>query len=404
MRLLIVLIVVAAVYTAQLELYRKYWNVGLSVKLRFSKDVVTAGEQAELLEVIENEKPLALPLLNVKFATSRSFDFDEEENANISDQYYRNDIFSILGNQRLERRLKFDTTRRGLFRIDELQVSTRDLFLKHTFAMIMSNDTTITVLPERIPLENYVEIRNLMTGDYPINRINPPDPFLFRGIRQYQPYDTMGSINWKASARMNELMVNQYQVATENEARIYLNLRPYMKSQADALAEHAIRIVSTIAADFINHGIRVGFYTNGWDIDSGVFESEGAVIHDRAARQMWTQEHTPEASTGEEVKQEPGHPVLASGLGREHLKALDILLARLDISKMASNMSELLDTCFEPGAGQVTHVIVSTYRDDAMYHFFEQHMNQVPLYWIIPERSGNEVDIRYPGIFRWDER
>ena len=42
--------------------------------------------------VIENNKPLPLPILNVKFATSRSFIFAEEENANVSDRYYRNDI------------------------------------------------------------------------------------------------------------------------------------------------------------------------------------------------------------------------------------------------------------------------------------------------------------------------
>ena len=377
MRLIIAFLVVVIIYSLQYELYKKYWDYGLRVKLDFSEDVVPCDKKVELIEVIENDKPLALPILNVKFATSRSFDFAEEENSNVSDMYYRNDIFSILGNQRIERRLEFTTGARGVFSIKELQVSSRDLFLKHSFAHINANDTVLTVLPRRIPMENFIQIRDQIMGDFFINRWDNPDPFAFRGIRPYQSFDTMGSINWKASARMNELMVNQYQATTENEVRIYLNLRPYMKSQADVLAEHAIRIASTIAADYIDHGIRVSLYTNGWDIESKEEDDEIEMSGDLP-------------------------PHFKSGTGREHLKALDIYLARLDIRKKTADMLKVLQMGFDTAEGEVTHVIISTYRDDALYGFFESHMNRESVYWIIPEREGNEAELRFPGMFRWD--
>lgn len=394
MRLLIALLVVFVIYSSQLRLYQKYWTKGLSVKLSFSKAVVSYGDKVELIEVIENDKPLALPILNVKFATSRSFEFHEEENANISDHYYRNDIFSILGNQRIERRLGFETTKRGAFRIRELQVSTRDLFLKHPFANIMENEAEIIVLPKRIPMENYAEIRNQLTGDFEVKRWDNPDPFAFRGIRQYQTFDTMSSINWKATARMNELMVNQYQATTESEVKIYLNLKPYMKSQADVLAEHSITIVSTIAADYIERGIRVAFYTNGRDIDSDVPEVFDAVIHDRALRDI--------EGTAADSENEIISPYLPAGAGSRHMEALDIMLARLDASKHASDFMEMLSTGFEETDHNVTHIIVSTYRDDALYDFFEKQREKKHVYWIIPERESNAVELRYQGMFRWD--
>lgn len=380
MRLLIALFVVYVIYSLQLRLYRKYWDSGLKVDLKFSKSVVPFGEKVELVEVIENQKPLALPILNVKFATSRSFMFGEEDNANVSDRYYRNDIFSILGYQRIERRLEFVTTARGVFRISELQVSSKDLFLKHPFAHIMENETELTVLPKRIPMKNYIQIRNQLMGDFEMNRFDNPDPFAFRGIRPYQSYDTMKDINWKATARLNSLMVNQFQPTTESEARIYLNLRPYMKSQADFLAEHAISIVSTIAADYIGHGVNVGFYTNGWDID----------VRDDS-------EYT-EGKDDEKMD----NPKLEPDSGREHMKSLDIILSRLSLSKKPSDMMEILRDGFEHVTGNVTHMIISTYRDDALYDFFREHMTGNSLYWIVPEREGNEVDLRYPGMFRWN--
>ena len=35
------------------------------------------------------------------------------------------------------------------------------------------------------------------------------DPFEFSGIRDYRKEDPMNRINWKSSARMGDLMVNQ---------------------------------------------------------------------------------------------------------------------------------------------------------------------------------------------------
>lgn len=401
MRLIIAFLVVVIIYSLQYELYKKYWDHGLRVKLDFSENVVSCDEKVELVEVIENDKPLALPILNVKFATSRSFDFAEEENSNVSDMYYRNDIFSILGNQRIERRLEFTTGARGVFSIKELQVSSRDLFLKHSFAHINENDTVITVLPRRISMENFIQIRNQIMGDFFINRWDNPDPFAFRGIRPYQSFDTMGSINWKASARMNELMVNQYQATTENEVRIYLNLRPYMKSQADVLAEHAIRIASTVAADYIDHGVRVSLYTNGWDIDSKE-DDDTKMSGDKTGDVQDRDDNINEGSSRDKEHIEALPPHFKSGTGREHLKALDIYLARLDIRRKPADMMKVLQMGFDTTEGEVTHVIISTYRDDALYGFFESHMDRESVYWIIPEREGNEAELRFPGMFRWD--
>jgi hypothetical protein len=307
--------------------------------------------------------------------------FDDEEDANVSDRYYRNDVFSILGNQRIVRSLEFETTARGVFSINELQISSRDLFLKHPFAYIAGNETKLYVLPKRIPMAECVDIRNSIMGDYEVRRWDNPDPFAFRGIRPYQSYDTMHSINWKATAGKGELMVNQYQATTESEVRIYLNLKPYMKSQADLLAEHSISIVSTIAADCIAHGINVGFYTNGVDIDNRTADS-----------------------SFDEKSYKIVNPYLEAAGGKLHLKALDMMLARLDISAKTSDMLDVLKRGFSGNEHHVTHVLISSYRDDALYEFFEEHLSGNSFFWIVPARDGDTVKLRYPGMFRWDTR
>ena len=230
MRLIIALVVMILLYSIQSHLYRKYWNMGLDIRLAFSKDTANIGEQVVLTEVIENRKALPMPILHVKFRTARTFIFEDNENAQTTDHYYRNDVFSILGKQKVTRQLPFLATHRGYFSITELHITSKDLFLTTSFADILPNDTALYVLPDRLQTKHFSSMHEQMLGDFHTHRQSMEDPFAFAGIRPYQTFDTMRSINWKTTAHMGTLMVNQYQPATSNEVRIFLNLTPYMKS------------------------------------------------------------------------------------------------------------------------------------------------------------------------------
>lgn len=50
------------------------------------------------------------------------------------------------------------------------------------------------------------------------------DPFEFSGIRDYRKEDPMNRINWKSSARMGDLMVNQFDATTSVEVTVLLDI------------------------------------------------------------------------------------------------------------------------------------------------------------------------------------
>ena len=56
MKLLIALVVGAALYFAQMYLYRRFWDTGLAIDIDFARNVVRAGEDNELIETIYNDK------------------------------------------------------------------------------------------------------------------------------------------------------------------------------------------------------------------------------------------------------------------------------------------------------------------------------------------------------------
>lgn len=366
MRLIIALVVVITIYSIQAYLYRRYWDKDLSVSLSFSKQTVEIGEKVELTEVIENHKSLPLPVLHVKFKTARTFAFDNTENAQISDHYYRNDVFSIAGYQRITRTLPFTPAQRGYFPITEVHLISKNLFLTSQFAKVLDNDTALYVLPSTLPLHSFTPMQEQIMGDFISNKQGMEDPFFFRGIRPYQSYDTMKSINWKASAHTGNMMVNQYFPTTSNEVRILLNLTPYKKSNADILYEHGIRIANTIGTSFMEKDIDVSFYTNGVDI---------------VTKDM---------------------PVLHAGHGRQHKLSLSKLLSRLDLHQKPSDFLELATSLMKKESHAVSYILISTYRDDAMHSFFNENRMQFDIHWIIPEFDYNEVTITHANMLRWD--
>ena len=116
-------------YKLQEYLYRKLWNKGLNVDLSFSKDAAIEGEELSLIETISNRKLLPLPVLQVKFMTSRTFIFRDMDNSVVSDNFYRSEMTSVMMYQTLTKALTFECTKRGYYTIERMEIICSDLFM-----------------------------------------------------------------------------------------------------------------------------------------------------------------------------------------------------------------------------------------------------------------------------------
>ena len=129
MQYIIAIALAIFLYYIQDSYYKRHWNDQLTVTITYNQTYAHIGDTLELTEIIRNQKQLPLSLLYVKFRTSRSFIFEQSSSAAISDYYYRNDAFSILGNQQITRKLPFQVTKRGYYTINSVHLVAKDLFL-----------------------------------------------------------------------------------------------------------------------------------------------------------------------------------------------------------------------------------------------------------------------------------
>jgi uncharacterized protein (DUF58 family) len=278
-------------------IYKKRWHKNIGLSLHFSAPVATEGERLFLIETVENQKFLPLPWLSVKFQMSRHLLFEDRENAQISDDFYRNDLFNLRTYQRVTRKLRFTCGKRGVYRVKSAEIISGDILARHKFTEpVPCGSAVLTVYPRTVRLDDALAsaAHRRFLGDILTKRFIQPDPFTFRGIREYQPTDSLRSVNFNATAKTGELMVNVPHFTVTQEVALMLNLEPYSAFPREDVCEYAISLAASLAEFYLDSGIPVSLATNGQGktgdggtlslfAESGAGQNHLATIHEALA-------------------------------------------------------------------------------------------------------------------------
>ena len=345
------------------RLYCRYWDKNLSVSLEFSRKAAVEGEECELCERVENRKLLPLPALKVKFQVSRELQFEDEEGvSSVTDQYYRNDVLSVRPFMRHVRRLRFRCKKRGYYWINGLDVVAGTLFLSGELPRSLESETRLYVYPRLWRSPEFSRLLQRLNGEILSRRHMLEDPFEFRGIREYSPWDTMRDINWKATARTGDLKVNMKNYTAQKAVRIFVNLEDGAVMRHEELLEASIRMAAGAAADFLAQGIRTSVYTNGPDIVTG------ELVGMEAASASW------------------------------HMETINRGLARIDLSKRAPSFVRSLKEAAlgqNEAAGTLFTVFISSDAQEDFQELLEECVRQgTDFCWICPIMEHGEEKIR----------
>lgn len=276
--MIIVIIGIAAflLYLLQLTVFKHFWDKELHIQIQFETSVLQEGGQGWLMETIENRKRIPLPMLRVKFQCPRELKFDDAGQSEVTDFYYRNEIFTVRPYQRVIRRLRFTAAKRGYYRLQGMDLVGADLFLSQHMIKQEKRETVCMVYPRPLNQERTLPAIRQLQGEILSRRQYMEDPFEYRGIREYQSFDEMKQINWKATAKTGALKVNERGYTARQGIRIFLNLRDdgVLKHEEDV--ENAIRLCVSLSMELLEAGNRVSVYANGRDCLSGELLEIGA--------------------------------------------------------------------------------------------------------------------------------
>ncbi|MDR1913775.1 MAG: DUF58 domain-containing protein [Clostridiales bacterium] len=350
-------------------IYDFVWN-RLRLSLRFSKRAAFEGETLELNEMLSNATPVPLPWVALKFQVSRDLIFSNPgdiRNAQVSDYYYRNDVFGLMMFQMITRKLSFVCGKRGFYTVKSADLVGGNLLLNNKIVSHVQCDTALIVYPKPLQSDWYTIPYKKISGEILTRRFILPDLFEFKSIREYQPRDGLRSVNFKATARTGHLMSNVYDYTTSQQIIIILNLQPYASWNGDVLFEQAIRLAASIAERCVSDGIACGLVSNGKDIITKLALD------------------------------------IKSGAGKKHLCNIYEALARIDTRSEAAPLildKSLGKTAYD--AGDTAFFLISAYHGNDLLSAFSRLCANYPAIWVIPAFKDTNLTPATENIMKWE--
>jgi len=227
----------------------------------------------------------------------------------------------ILKNAELEIDIDIRPLIRGEYHFGKTHIYISTLWLRLLERRIsMENDTTVKVVPSIIQMRKYaLEVfakTATMAGIRKVRTIGENDEF--EQIRQYQQGDNFKSINWKASSRKNELMINQYQNTRSQSVYCIIDKGRSMKMPFNGLTllDYAINTALVISNIVLKKYDKAGLITFSEKIGQVVKSENTPKQLSVLSEQLYNQK------TG---FKESNHELLFYYL-RQHLKRRSVLL------------------------------------------------------------------------------
>lgn len=158
--------------------------------------------------------------------------------------------------------------RRGLYAFFTVRVEVQDLLGYVTWRDDLPCPALLVVLPrfERLSGISIAPRRTLPQAGTARSR-RGGSGIEFFGAREYRPGDEIRRINWKAAARVGELVVTEFEEERAADVAVVLDVRDRAYRSGPALLDHAVRGAAALAQAFLSQGHRVALLMYGKYLD-----------------------------------------------------------------------------------------------------------------------------------------
>lgn len=390
MIIIVIPILIAVLLGVEELYYRKCWDKNLGVSLSFDEAPVTEGDKTTLTEVVTNGKRMPIPVLEVGFSMDRGLYIENAANTVVSDLTNAVEVFSVGGNEKVTRRLSVDCRKRGYYIIQKTSIVSHDMLSLTTGYANLRQFTHLYVYPRRIDRSMLEIPMEKIMGELSTRRYLYENIFLLRGVRDYVPTDPENTVNWKATAKTGSLKVNLHDHSAGQNVTILLNLEDPTIWYNDRILEDSISLTAGLAGELTAKGIPVGVVTNAHDkmsaaernyIHDGERKGGGKAVASSLFGDAAKEEERKDPAPGED---NPGHEpktpesvkseripdasgdclAIGEGASADHLRAVNELLARIDLTRRRVPFSEIVrdELRDEKRRDNSTYVLISSSR------------------------------------------
>lgn len=240
---------------------------GLHYQRAFSTRNCFEGDQIEMVETIRNERLSPIPWIRLEAILSANLKFETKDNLAIqAGDLFQNhkSLFSLMPYTEITRKHKVTCLKRGRYLFETVTLSYGDVIGLYTNTETRELNEELIVYPRPIPMNEMPIASESLQGNITVRRWMMDDPFMNRGIRDYQPGDQLRSISWKATARTGKLQVFEPDYTADPRLFVVINVEIHEKMWKQVTDPDRIEKGIRLTASWIDYAI-----DQGWDAGIG---------------------------------------------------------------------------------------------------------------------------------------
>ncbi len=242
-------------------LWARFNVSGLQVEVTRTVDRGQVGQFAEELIVVRNPSWLPRILLEV------------EDSSDLPGAKTRR-VISLGGRRRFSWKAQTLLTRRGVYNVGPVRVSSSDPFGLFRRTKEYGGKGQIIVYPPFIDLPHFTVPPASLPGEGRFRKRTHYVTPNASGVREYAWGDSYNRIHWRSTARTGKLMVKTFELDPASDIWIVLDLerRAQAGSGDESTEEYGVKIAASVARYFLNANRNVGLLAFGDRLD--IIETE----------------------------------------------------------------------------------------------------------------------------------
>lgn len=164
--------------------------------------------------------------------------------------------------------------KRGYYKLGEIQLTVKDVFGLYSLRKNITTETSLLVYPETIELSTFRITAVEQSGELLVEDPAFQDRSRISSIREYRDGDWIKSIHWKLSAKLDQLMVKDYENRGNAHVAMFIdNYQGHFTNDVDRrLEDKMAEVALSIINYYINQNIPIWFETQDQE---GIIQIQG---------------------------------------------------------------------------------------------------------------------------------
>ena len=241
------LAVVSAPFALFLALGMRARDPGLAVTVELGAERMLEGEDVPMSVTLRTER--ALDRADVVVELPRGVELADGEDTR---------SLRLKAGEERELELTLRCTSWGVYDLGELGIHGRDAFRLVTWTARVDAAHQLKAYPRPVALHRLLEpMQTQAFAGSQVARVKG-DGIEYADIREFVPGDRLRSINWRASARRQVLVVNERHPERNTDVVLFVDSFTDVRGAGRSLLEEAIRAAASLATKYLERRDRVG--------------------------------------------------------------------------------------------------------------------------------------------------